>query len=133
MPPRRAPFRCAGGVADEGAAIDRPGGDRLRVQDLHLAAHDVAGEGFDHAGRYPGCPEAGCDAGWRHVLRLAGAQGLDVAFELPVEGGGGFGRGQLRPHRTRQIGVGGFPGLGDGVAEHGGVELPKRLVGVALQ
>ena len=67
MPARCAPFGRAGGIADERAAVDRPGGDLLGVQDLDFAAHHVARKHLDHVGRNPRRAEAGSDV--RRVAR----------------------------------------------------------------
>ena len=72
-------------------------------------------------------------SGGSQVLRLHLAQRHDVALVLRVEGGRGFGHGELGAHRAGQVGVRRLPGLGARVEEDRRPELGQRRRRLALQ
>ena len=92
MTARSAPFRRAGGVAGERAAVDRPGCDFLVWRILTSPPITSRANTSITSVGDPRRAEAGSDPGGWHVLRLAFPESQDVPLELPVQGGDGFGR-----------------------------------------
>ena len=133
MAARRAPFRGAGGGAGKRNPVDAPIGDLDGVPDLHPGSHDFGGEGLDNLGRQPRGTGACRDVRGRDVGRLHRFEGGNVTPVSRIERGSGFRGGELATHRAGEIGVGGLPGFGRGIAVDRVAEPGECLLGFAIE
>jgi len=111
MAARGSPFGRRRGVAQEGARVDAPGRDFDGVMDAGLDADDLGREGGDDTCRDPRRAEPRGDVGRLQVFGLDALEGLDIASEAGIAGGGGDRGGELGPNWAREILVGRLPGL----------------------
>lgn len=112
--------------------LDSPGGNRIRVRDLHVVLPDVEqlGHEIPDVGRWnPGRAQPRLDVAGLKIGRLHAFQGRDVAVIGGVQFGGAARDREFRPDIAAQIAIGGFPISSLGIAVDEGAEFLLQEAG----
>ena len=103
------------------AEFDGPTGDALGVRDCDVflfGRQQFTEEALDIGYGYPRGTQARVDIAGFEIAGLHGAEGVYIRGELGRNGGSGFGDFELAPDIAGKVGIGGFPGVALGIAEH---------------